>query len=323
MAITASVARGRDARIRALAVFATFLIVATALLAYSASRPATAMAAEGLTVSFTAAPKPYDDGTAAVISDCVIDSGIVGDDTVTCEATGAGTFADASAGNHAVTADPEDFTLGGDDAAGYEITSVEPTTATIHALDVTVEFAVQNKPYDGDTHADFDDCTVLGVLPDDDVTCDTSGATAAFQDKNVGTGKTVDGSGFDLDGVDASNYDLTNGDSVSTTADIEARDLTPTATGIDRGYDGTDLAEVTFTDDRVEGDDIDYDYDATFEDRNAGTGKAIEVTGIEISGADAGNYALTTTTASASADVAPEALTITRPALKPRGSASR
>ena len=108
-----------------LAVFATFLIVATALFAYSASRPATAIAAEGLTVSFTAAHKPYDQTDTATISDCAIVAGILDDDDVTCEATGAGTFASPAAGTHEVTADSGDFTLGGDDAAGYEITAAE------------------------------------------------------------------------------------------------------------------------------------------------------------------------------------------------------
>ena len=48
---------------------------------------------------------------------------------------------------------------------------------------------------------------------------------------------------------------------------------------------------------------------ASFADKNAGTAKSISVTGISISGADAGNYTFNTT-ATATADITPRPLTI-------------
>ena len=50
--------------------------------------------------------------------------------------------------------------------------------------------------------------TLTGVFNGDAVTL--SGGTAAFVDKNVGTAKTVTGTGFTLVGAQASNYTLTS-----------------------------------------------------------------------------------------------------------------
>ena len=64
-----------------------------------------------------------------------------------------------------------------------------------------------------------------------------------------------------------------------------------TATGVNKVYDGTTTATVTLTDDRVPGDDVTDTYTtATFADKNVEPAKAVSVSGISISGADAGNY---------------------------------
>ena len=47
----------------------------------------------------------------------------------------------------------------------------------------------------------------------------------------------------------------------------------------------------------------------TFADKNVNTGIAVSVSGISISGADAGNYALANTTASTAADITARSLT--------------
>ena len=44
----------------------------------------------------------------------------------------------------------------------------------------------------------------------DDVSLDTSGAVGTFDDKNVGTGKTVTVTGLSLSGADAGNYVLSS-----------------------------------------------------------------------------------------------------------------
>ncbi len=79
--------------------------------------------------------------------------------------------------------------------------------------------------------------------------------------------------------------------------------LNVTATGINKAFDGTTLANVLLADNRLAGDLLSFTYTANFFDSAIGTGKQIDVIGITLSGADAGNYSLDTTNAIAFADI--------------------
>src|SRR6185436_14445859 len=93
--------------------------------------------------------------------------------------------------------------------------------------------------------------------------------------------------------------------------DITARSLTVSATGVNKVYDGTTAATVTLSDNRIAGDVLTTSYtSAAFADKNVGTGKTVSVSGISISGPDAGNYTFNTT-ASTTANITARALTIT------------
>ena len=134
---------------------------------------------------------------------------------------------------------------------------------------------------------------------------------AVFLDKNVGTAKTVNVSGISISGTDAGNYTLQD-TTASTTANITPAPLTVTATGINRVYDaGTDAA-VDLSDNRLGSDVLSDSYaSAEFLDKNVGTAKTVTVSGIAISGTDAGNYTLQNTTASTTANITPAPLTVT------------
>src|SRR5215212_1409455 len=79
------------------------------------------------------------------------------------------------------------------------------------ALTVTGGLTPSNKVYDGTTATalTIGSPTLNGVLSGDNATLSTSGATAAFIDKNVGDNKTVQISGLTLDGTEAGNYTIT------------------------------------------------------------------------------------------------------------------
>ena len=162
----------------------------------------------------------------------------------------------------------------------------------------TVSFVASDKPYDGNTNAVIESCEIVGsafgatCVPVDE-------ATGSFDHPLVAENIQVTAAEdqFDIvppDGAESPELWVV-GTVEPTAADITKRDLTADATGVDRGYDGSTAATVTFTDDRVVGDDLEYAYSATFDDRNAGNGKPITVTGISISGFDALNYNLLTT----------------------------
>ena len=137
----------------------------------------------------------------------------------------------------------------------------------------------------------------MGVVSGDDVTLDTSGASGTFDTKDVGTGINVTVSGLALTGADAGNYVLTE---PTTSADITAATVTVTGLAVaSKEYDGTtdatlDTSGVTL-DGAVSGDDVTLDVSgatATFDTKDVGTGINVTVSGLALSGADAGNYIL-------------------------------
>src|SRR5207237_10491784 len=71
-----------------------------------------------------------------------------------------------------------------------------------------------------------------------------------------------------------------------------------------KAYDGKTTAVAHLTTDALAGNDVTAAYTAAdFDTKDAGTGKTVTATGITISGADAANYTLSNTTATATADI--------------------
>jgi hypothetical protein len=170
---------------------------------------------------------------------------------------------------------------------------------------MTVTATGIDKTYDGST-------TATVTLSDDRLAGDTlsdSYSSASFSDKNVSSGKTVTVTGIAISGEDAANYSANP--NTATTASISPRKLTVTAAGVAKVYDGTTLASVTLSDDRVSGDLFtDADASATFSDKNVGAAKTVSVSGITISGIDAANYSPINATATTAADITPRSLTV-------------
>jgi hypothetical protein len=255
-----------------------------------------------LTVSAHGVDKQYDNTTAATVT--LSDDRVAGD-VFTDSNTGA-SFADKNVGV-GKSVSVSGLSISGTDASNYALQNTAATTiANITPRPLTVSATGVNKVYDGAT-------TAAVNLTDDRFASDIftdSYISAMFSDKNVGVGKTVTISGLSISGTDAGNYTLSN-TAASTTANITARPLTITATGVNRIYDGTAAATVTLTDNRVAGDVLTHSYaSASFGDKNVGTGKIVSVTGINISGADAANYTFNST-ASTTADITARPLTVT------------
>lgn len=139
--------------------------------------------------------------------------------------------------------------------------------------------------------------------------------SATFDNKNVGTTKPVAFTGYTLGGADGAKFALfapfgTTAGSGTTTADVTPRPLDVTATGTNKVYDGRRTDVVALADDRVAGDLLGITAaTANFVNANVGNGKAVRVTGIKLTGADAGNYR-PNTTAATTADITPAPLTV-------------
>ncbi|MGB7329392.1 MAG: YDG domain-containing protein, partial [Rubripirellula sp.] len=286
---------------------------------YSGSSSSTTTAnitQKAVTVSgFTGQSRVYDGTTAATLDTSgVAFNGILsGDELSVSGATGS--FADKNAGTNK-TINISGATFGGSDVGNYAITNQAATTADITAKSLTVELgAFTGKVYDGTTSLDLTGVTptLTGIVSGDTVTIG-SGTISGFSDKNVGTNKAVDYSGFSISGTDAPNYAVSLGSAQSTAA-ITAKSITVSGiTGVDRTYDGTtsatvDTTGVTFNG-MISGDALSASgTTGVFADKNAGTGKTITLSGTSYGGADVGNYDFTDQ-ASTTADVAAKSVTV-------------
>ena len=208
-------------------------------------------------------------------------------------------------GTHSITA----TSSSGAEELGYNVSATTGGTLTITPKELTVSgITAADRTYDGTTNATLDSsgASVSGLESGDLVGQDYTGITGAFADKNVGTGKHVTINGIALTGADAANYTVTG----SGTGNISARVLNVGFTGVNRVYDGTTNAAVVSNDDRIGNDALAINQTASFGDKNVGSGKHIDVSNVTLSGADAGNYVLGSTTGTATGDITPRTLNV-------------
>lgn len=193
--------------------------------------------------------------------------------------------------------------------AGYADSSIATFHYTIQpksTLTVTGAMAAC-KEYDGTTTAEVTGGTLEGsILTGDDVTLVANMVTGQFANKNAGTDKIVTVSGYTLEGADAMYYDLLQ---PTLTADIQKKDIAVSSIAInDKVYDGSKAAtiESITLNWKAAGDDVYVQIPAAaavFSDVNIGKDKIVSVTGLELGGADAGNYRLISATASATGNI--------------------
>ena len=260
--------------------------------------------ARALNVTATGVNKVYDGLTGATVN--YADNRVTGD---VLAAGGSASYLDKNVGI-AKTVNVSGITLTGTDAGNYTFNTTAATSADITARSLSVTAAGVNKVYDGLTGAtvNYADNRVTGDVL-------SFGGSASYLNKNVGIAKTVNVSGITLTGADAGNYTL--GSSTATTsADITARALNVTATGVAKVYDGLTGATATLSDNRVAGDVLTPGGNASYLDKNVGTAKSVNVSGITLTGADAVNYTLSGSTAATTADIT------VRPRSKWEGGAS-
>ena len=264
-------------------------------------------------------------GTPALLTAETGGSGTTSDDkpytgdTVTVGGTAAGTFAAKDVAN-GVSVTVSGNTLGGAQARDYVLAANEQSglTANITAKTLTVSgLAASGKTYNATAAATLSGTPALltAEAAGSGTTADgtpytgdtlTLGGTAAgsFPAKNVGTALTVTVSGNTLGGAQAGDYVLAANEQSGLTANITQAPLTVSATGVNKPYDGTTTATVTLSDNHISGDVVtDSDTSAAFSNKNVGNNITVTVSGISISGTDAGNYALQNTTATTTANI--------------------
>ena len=256
----------------------------------------------------TAANKAYDRNNAATVTGGTVAS-LAGDVVVVSTAGVVASFADKMAANgKSVTA--AGYALTGADASNYQLVQPSAVTADITPISLTVTGATAlNKAYDGTSVATISGGAIT-LAAGEAVSLVTSGVVGAFADAAVADGKSVTASGFALSGADATNYVLVQPSGF--TADITRRQLTfSNVAAASKVYDRTTATTGSLSLVGVVGSEsVQADVGgAAFVDKNVGTGKIVNLTGITLSGTDAGNYAIVST-ATATADITPLALTL-------------
>lgn len=180
--------------------------------------------------------------------------------------------------------------------------AVATTQYTIRKRTLTATFAAAGRVYNGTAECGGTLSVAGSKVAGDDMEIDSSSLLAMFDDKNVGKDKTVTVTGITLTGSNADRYEL---DVKSATADITPYVLNYKGTQVQAGdanafsisadekiYDTSDTAtlHVQFT--KIAGDNMEARAEGRFNDPNAGTDKDIMVTSVALTGADAGNYKL-------------------------------
>ena len=202
------------------------------------------------------------------------------------------------------------FALAGDAAANYELVAQPAdTTADITAKGITIVGAAveSSKVYDGTTEVKITNAGTLSDNYDGENLTIVTGS-AAYDNKNVGTGKTVAFTGFALAGDAAANYKLI-AQPTDTTADITAKEIAINGAAVEasRIYNGTTDAKIT----NAGTPSVNYDGEnlkvaagkAAYDNKNVGKGKAVTFTGFALEGDAAANYKLTAQPEAVTADI--------------------
>jgi len=165
---------------------------------------ATAEAAASITsrelvIGLSAGDKVYDRTTVASTT-AYIQEGLAEGDAVEVSSTG-GMFEDKNVGSSKMVTAAVSVT--GIDASNYSANTTAQATASITPQELVIGLTAEDKVYDGNTAASTMAAVSGGLLDGDDIT--VGSINGAFEDKNVGSGKTVT-AGVSISGADAGNY---------------------------------------------------------------------------------------------------------------------
>jgi hypothetical protein len=279
-----------------------------------------------VTGTFSAASKVYDGGTAATVDDTsslALGNVVSADEEGISLDTATASF-DTSAVGTGKTVTLDALTITGTNSGNYtvDVSGVtDYTEGEITPKSLTPTITAQDRLWDGTTNATITGITLAGVITGDSVSVDTASAVGAFRDADQGSAKTVDVTNIRFNQTGAwANYvlDLTETApgvySGTTTATIQGSPLTISIVASDKTYDGTTAATVTVTFTAADDSTVTPTYSggtATFSQADVGTNLLVTASGFTLTGADADEYVLSSTSATDRADISATTLGIT------------
>jgi gliding motility-associated-like protein len=189
------------------------------------------------------------------------------------------------------------------------VVSTKPLTLVLNALPLVT------KTYDALTGATLlpANYSLTGIQGSDAVT--VSG-TANYDTKTIGNAKTITANAFVLAGADKDNYNLTT-TSATTTGNITSKSLTLALNAsplVTKTYDaliGATLVPANYSLTGIQGSDaVTVTGTANYDTKLIGTAKTITANAFVLAGNDAGNYNLTTTSATTTGNITSKSLTL-------------
>jgi filamentous hemagglutinin family protein len=201
-----------------------------------------------------------------------------------------GAAATADVGSYAINA----LSNVGVSSSGYGLTIVNNGKLAVNPASLTISANDQEYTY-GNAHMLNGSAYLVTGLQNGE-TISVALATTADNGSNYSTSGNWKVGAYDITGsilsgssaFKTTNYTI---DYKKGTLTIDQRALTISANASDKTYDGNTNASVVLSDDRISGDKFADQYvAANFDNKNAGNGKTVTVTGLSINGADAANY---------------------------------
>ena len=275
---------------------------------YTLIQPSTTanITAKELTVSgITANDRVYNataNATTQLVKTSAALVGVETNDSVTLDHSAAvATFANKNIGNNK-TITITGIAIGGANVANYTLT--QPTTsASITAKSLTViGISASNRVYNATTDAtsqlNTGSASLVGTQGSDVVNLSVANATATFDTKNVGTGKTISIDALSISGADSANYALTQ---PTTSASITVKALTVSGiTASNKVYNASTAAAINTNSSSLvgieSGDIVLIDNSGTtavFSSPNVGNNITVLISGVAATGTDASNYSIT------------------------------
>ncbi|MDY0347524.1 MAG: BspA family leucine-rich repeat surface protein [Tenuifilaceae bacterium] len=270
---------------------------------------------------FTVAAKEYDGTTTTTIAEnnLTLVIAFAGDDVsltnVVAEYESAGV-------GEGITVSITAAELDGVDKENYSLSlaGVPASLGNITAKELTIggDFTVDHKEYDGTVAAIILESNLTLITPVVGEDVSLTSVVAEFESADAGVDVTVNITAAELDGVDKENYTLSLVGSLTSSANITAKELTIGGdfTVAAKEYDGTTTATIAennltlitlFT-----GDDVSLtNVVAEFESADAGVDVNVNITAAELDGVDKENYSLSLAgLPSSSANITARELTI-------------
>ncbi len=239
-----------------------------------------------VTVAAVNATKTYDGTTTAPGAATV--SGLASGDTCNPSSPGQSfSSRNAAAGNAVII--PATVTISdGNGGNNYSVIYSNWTTGVIAQTTLMMTAASNSKTYDGTVTAAAAPTISSGHIQPGDT---AAVWTEAYDNRNVGTGKTLTPAGLVSDGNGGANYSYTY--TPATTGVIAQTNLTVTAATNTKFYDGTTnaAAHPTITGGSIQPGDTAPVWTETYANQNAGTGKTLTPAELTVADGNGGaNY---------------------------------